>query len=138
VIAGLRLEGLTATAVFDEAIDAVMFGAYGDQVLVPTLRPDDVVVRDNFAVQSTGTRPLGRPLRRPARSSGSFWFRPPYSADFNPIEKGFAKLKAFLRAARPRTFAEVTTLIGLAIELFRPDECANCVRNCDYRVSVTL
>jgi transposase len=31
-------------------------------------------------------------------------FLPPYSPDFNPIELAVAKLKAFLRAARPRTF----------------------------------
>lgn len=34
-------------------------------------------------------------------------FLPPYSPDFNPIEQAFAKLKAFLRAARPRTFDQV-------------------------------
>lgn len=45
---------------------------------------------------------------------------PPYSSDFNPIEQAFAKLKAFLRAARPRNFDEVTTLIGLALDFFSP------------------
>jgi transposase len=129
VIAGLRLEGLTATAVFDGPIDAVTFGAYVDQVLVPTLRPGDVVVLDNLAVHRD-------PAARAAieATGAQLRFLPPYSPDFNPIEQVFAKLKAFLRAARPRTFAEVTTLIGLAIELFGPDECANYIRNCGYRV----
>jgi hypothetical protein len=37
-------------AVFDGPIDAVSFQAYVEQVLVPTLRPGDVVVLDNLAV----------------------------------------------------------------------------------------
>ena len=133
VIAGLRLEGLTATAVFDGPIDAVTFRAYVDQVLVPTLRPGDVVVLDNLAVHRD-------PAARAAieATGAQLRFLPPYSPDFNPIEQAFAKLKAFLRAARPRTFAEVTALIALAIERFGPNECANYIRNCGYRVSTPL
>ena len=62
-------------------------------------------------------------------------FLPPYSPDFNPIELAFAKLKAFLRAARPRTFDHVCQLMAAALGLFMPDECANYVRHCGYRVT---
>jgi DDE superfamily endonuclease len=47
-------------------------------------------------------------------------FLPPYSPDFNPIELAFAKLKAFLRAARPRTFDQVVALVAIALRLFSP------------------
>jgi DDE superfamily endonuclease len=50
VIAALRLEGISAPAVFDGPIDSETFLAYVEQVLVPTLRPGDVVVLDNLAV----------------------------------------------------------------------------------------
>jgi hypothetical protein len=50
VIAALRLAGLDAPAVFDGPIDSPSFLAYVEQVLVPTLRPGDVVVLDNLAV----------------------------------------------------------------------------------------
>jgi hypothetical protein len=50
VIAALRVDGVSAPAVFDGPIDAVSFYAYVEQVLVPTLRPGDVVVLDNLAV----------------------------------------------------------------------------------------
>ena len=97
VIAALRLEGLGAPAVFDGPIDSPSFLAYVEQVLVPTLRPGDVVVLDNLAVHKqpevrTAIEQAGAHLR----------FLPPYSPDFNPIELAFAKLKAFFRAARPR------------------------------------
>ena len=45
-------------------------------------------------------------------------FLPPYSPDFNPIQLAFAKLKAFLRAARPRTFDHVVELVAIALQLF--------------------
>ena len=62
-------------------------------------------------------------------------FLPPYSPDFNPIELAFAKLKAFLRAARPRTFEQVCSLIAIALDLFTPDECAAYARHCGYRAT---
>jgi transposase len=130
VIAALRLEGLGAPAVFDGPIDSPSFLAYVEQVLVPTLRPGDVVVLDNLAAHK-------QPEVRTAieQAAASIRFLPPYSPDFNPIELAFAKLKAFLRAARPRTYEHVCTLIAIALDLFTPDECANYVRHCGYRVA---
>jgi transposase len=133
VIAALRVEGVGAPAVFDGPIDAVSFQAYVEQVLVPTLRPGDVVVLDNLAVHHqlevrTAIEAVGAQLR----------FLPPYSPDFNPIEQAFAKLKAFLRAARPRSFDQVLALVATALELFKPEECRNYIRHCGYRLAVQL
>ena len=58
-------------------------------------------------------------------------FLPPYSPDFNPIEQAFAKLKAFLRAARPRSFDDVCALMRTALALFLPDQCTNYVSTAD-------
>lgn len=130
VVAALRLEGLGAPAVFDGPIDSETFLAYVEQVLVPTLRRGDVVVLDNLAVHK-------QPEVRVAIEAVGAQVRhlPPYSPDFNPIEQAFAKLKAFLRAARPRTFDAVCELIAAAIALFTPTECTNYVRNSGYRVA---
>lgn len=132
VIAALRLDGLRAPAVFDGPIDSPSFLAYVEQVLVPTLRPGDVVVLDNLAVHKqpevrAAIEQVGAHLR----------FLPPYSPDFNPIELAFSKLKAFLRAARPRTFEQVCALIATALDLFTPDECANYARHCGYRTATS-
>lgn len=133
MIAALRLEGLTAPAVFDGPIDNVSFLAYVEQVLVPTLHSGDVVVLDNLAVHK-------QPEVRAAISAvgAHVRFLPPYSPDFNPIELAFAKLKAFLRAARPRSFDQVLSLMAIAVELFTPAECANYVRHCGYRIPVPM
>jgi hypothetical protein len=52
--------------------------------------------------------------------------------------QAFAKLKAFLRAARPRTFDDVNALVALALTLFSRTECANYVRHSGYRVATEL
>ena len=130
VVAALRPTELTATAVFDGPMDSVMFLAYVEQVLVPTLRPGDVVVLDNLVLHK-------QPEVRAAieHAGAHLRFLPPYSPDFNPIEMAFAKLKAFFRAARPRTFDQVCDLMRTALGLFLPDECANYVRHCGYRTT---
>ncbi len=133
MVAALRLEGLTAPAVFNGPIDTDAFSAYVDQILVPTLRPGDVVVLDNLAVHKQPA------IRAAIEAAGaSLRFLPPYSPDFNPIEQAFAKLKAFLRAARPRSFDHVVALVAIALELFSPSECRNFVRHSGYRVSTAL
>jgi transposase len=133
VIAALRLGSLGAPAVFDGPIDNPTFLAYVEQILAPSLQAGDVVVLDNLAAHKqpavrTAIEAVGAHLR----------FLPPYSPDLNPIELAFAKLKAFLRAARPRSFDQVCALIAAALELFTPDECHNFVRHCGYRVSTAL
>lgn len=130
VVAALRLDELGAAAVFNGPIDSPSFLAYIEQVLVPTLRPGDVVVLDNLAVHKQPE------VRAAIEHAGALLrFLPPYSPDFNPIELAFAKLKAFLRAARPRSFDQVCALIATALGLFTADECANYVRHCGYRVA---
>jgi len=130
VVAALRATEMSATAVFDGPIDTETFRAYVEQVLVPTLRRGDVVVLDNLAAHK-------QPEIRVAieQAGAHLRFLPPYSPDFNPIELAFAKLKAFLRAARPRTFDQVCALIAAALGLFMPDECANYVRHCGYLIT---
>ena len=111
-------------------MDAVTFRAYVEQVLVPTLRRGDVVVLDNLAAHKQPE------VRLAIEQAGArVRFLPPYSPDFNPIEQAFAKLKAFLRATRPRSFDDICDVMGRALALFRPDECANYVRHCGYRVT---
>ena len=114
VVATLRCDGLGAPAVFDGPIDHPTFLAYVEQALVPTLRAGDVVVLDNLAVHQ-------HPAVRAALDAvgAQLRFLPPYSPELNPIELAFAQLKAFLRAACPRTFDQICELIAAALDLFR-------------------
>jgi transposase len=133
VIATLSLRGLEAPAVFNGPIDTLTFHAYVTEVLVPTLRAGDVIVLDNLKVHHQPE------VRAAIEAAGAcVRFLPPYSPDFNPIEQAFAKMKAFLRAARPRTFDQVCDVIGIALTLFTAQECAHYIRHCGYRVDTSI
>ena len=59
-------------------------------------------------------------------------YLPPYSPDFNPIEKAFSKLKAVLRAKAERTVDVLWDAVGQAVTMFEPQECANYFKSCGY------
>lgn len=119
-VAGLRLCGLTAPMVLDGPINGVWFQAYIEQVLVPTLSPGDIVVMDNLGSHK------GVGVRSAIEAAGAtLLYLPPYSPDFNPIEKAFSKLKALLRKAAERNVEALWKRIGDLLNAFTPTECAN-------------
>jgi len=119
-VAALRIGQIAAPCVFDGPMDGASFRAYVEQVLVPTLRRDDLVVLDNLASHR------GNDIRIAIERAGAtLHFLPPYSPDFNPIENAFAKLKALLRKAAERTVEGLSTKIGEFLLAFTPTECTN-------------
>ena len=102
----------------DGAMDGPTFRAYVKTILVPELRPGDVVVMDNLPAHKVdGVR------KAIEAAEARLLYLPAYSPDFNPIEMAFSKLKALLRAAAPRTITTLWTAIAQAIERFQPAEC---------------
>ena len=119
-IAGLRRTSMVAPFVHDGPVNRRVFEAYVEQVLVPELRAGDIVVMDNLGSHK------GPRVRDLIEGGGAeVLFLPPYSPDFNPIEKAFSKLKAHLRKAAERTVDGLWTAIGRLIDSFGPNECAN-------------
>jgi len=92
-LAALRHDRIEEPCVIDGAINGESFLAYVEQVLVPALKPGDIVSSTISAV--TRERPSGMPSAPLAQSCSSC--RPPHSPDINPIEQAFAKLKILLR-----------------------------------------
>lgn len=127
LVAGLRLTGMTAPMVLDGPINGNWFEAYVEQVLVPTLGPGDTVVMDNL---SSHKRASAQALIE--KAGATIMFLPPYSPDFNPIEKAFSKLKALLRKAAERTIDGLWSAIGKLIDLISPDEAKNYFISCGY------
>jgi len=119
-IGGLRLTGMDAPMVIDGPINGEIFLAYVEQVLVPVLRPGDVVIMDNLGSHKSAA------VRAAIAAAGAeLMFLPPYSPDFNPIENAFAKLKALLRKAAERTRDGLWDAVAKAIDTYTPQECAN-------------
>jgi len=126
-VAGLRTSGVVAPLVLDGPINRAAFEASVEKVLVPALRPGDVVILDNLSSHK------GSRVREMIEAAGArLLYLPPYSPDFNPIENAFAKLKALLRKAAERTVEGLWTAIGSLIEVFTPTECANYFQAAGY------
>ena len=128
LVAGLRMSGMVASMVLDGPINGEWFEAYVAQVLVPELRPGDVVIiMDNL---SSHTRDAVR--ERIEAAGATLRFLPPYSPDFNPIEKAFSRLKAMLTKIGERTVSGLWDLIGKRVDIFQPHEFANYFSSCGY------
>ena len=119
-VGAFTLRGFIAPWVLDGPINRAAFETYVARVLVPGLRPGDIVVMDNL---SSHKGPKVRELI--AAAGAELHYLPPYSPDFNPIEMAFSKLKALLRKAAERTVNGLWNAIGRIIDLFRPVECQN-------------
>lgn len=107
---GVRLSGVTATLAFPGATNTDIFENYVEQMLVPELKPGDVVIWDNLtphqseeaveAVEAVGAQVM--PL-------------PPWSPDMSPIEEMFSKVKGALRSVAARTTETVYAAFGSAL-----------------------
>ena len=124
---GLRCDGLVAPWVVDMAMNTLAFETYVEKVLAPTLQPGDIVVMDNLPAHK------GDRVRELIEARGAIrLLLPPYSPDLNPIEMAFAKLKALLRKAAERTVGALWDRIGIVLDAFTPEECANYFRHAGY------
>lgn len=126
-LAAPRCDGITAPFVLDGPINRLSFEAYVEQVLVPTLKPRDVVIMDNLNSHK------GKAVWRLIRKAGAhLLFLPAYSPDLNPIEQVFSKFKTLLRKAEERTIDGLWKRIGQLLKNFPTNECANYLRNTGY------
>ena len=129
-IAGLRCDGLTAPWIIDGAMNRLLFEAYVETQLAPTLKPGDVVILDNLASHKS---PKAAAILK--ERGAWFLFLPPYSPDLNPIEMAFAKLKAHLRARAVRSIDELWKAIGAITSLITVEECINYFAAAGYGAS---
>src|SRR4051812_11512903 len=117
VIAALGLEGVRAPLAFPGTTDTTAFQTYVDQVLVPELRPGDVVILDNIKPHQ------GRGVAESIERAGARVLPlPPYSPDYTPIEEMFSKVKQGLRRAEARAKAEVYEALGEVLKRVTPDD----------------
>ena len=126
-ICGLRLRGVVAPKAYDRAINAETFEIWLDEHLLPTLEEGDIVVLDNLNVHKSP-----RVVEILAKNNCTVRYLPPYSPDFNPIEKAFAKLKSVLRKLAERTVVGLLAVLEGCADLFKPTECENYFMACGY------
>lgn len=129
MLSAIRSDGVMrdATVLIDGAINGETFLTYVEQFLVPSLRPSDVVVMDNLASHKIAG------VQEAIDGAGcDLWYLPPYSPDFNPIEKLWSKVKAWLRRVGARTFEALSDAVADALRAVDTSECINYFQSCGY------
>ncbi len=127
LIAALGIEGVRCSMVTDGAVNGDVFGAFVQRVLVPALRPGDVVVLDNL---SSHKSPRVREMIEDA--GATLEYLPPYSPDFNPIEMVFSKIKQRLRSMACRTRDALWTGMQAVLDTITPTDAHNCFTHAGY------
>ena len=111
LLSSMTIEGMGPSLAVEGATTKVVFEAYVERVLAPTLKPGQIVVMDNLSSHK------GSRIRELIEARGcELLYLPPYSPDLNPIEEAFAKLKALLRKAGARTREALLEALGRALE----------------------
>ena len=109
------------------ATDTDIFRAYIEQVLLPTLRPGEVVVMDNLAPHKSQET-----LALITAAGAQVLFLPAYSPDLNPIEKMWSKVKHLLRSAQARTEEQLHDAIAWALSKVTSQDAAHWFASCGY------
>jgi transposase len=129
MLCSVRRDGTTAAMTIDGPTTSEVFRAYVEHILVPKLRPGDIVVLDNLSphkdkeavalIEKAGAEV--RPL-------------PPYSPDLNPIEKMWSKVKAILRRTKARDPDALLAAIGAALEEVTAEDAKGWFASCGYSI----
>jgi transposase len=112
------------------ATDAAVFRAYVARVLVPTLRPGDVVVMDNLdAHKVSGIRSMI------VAAGARLVYLPPYSPDYSPIEACWSKLKTWLRGRKARTREALDAALSKLVCKISNRDARGWFAHCGYPLS---
>jgi transposase len=126
-LAALRADALTAPCIIDGPINGTIFRAYVEEMLLPELRPGDIVILDNLGSHRA------RAIRQAVLAAGArLAYLPPYSPDLNPIEQVFAKVKHWLRMAQARSIEALHAHIAKLVAAIGQRECVSYIANTGY------
>jgi transposase len=131
VLSSMSVEGMGPSLTVEGATTSVVFEAYVEQVLAPTLRRGQVVVMDNLSAHK------GERVRELIEERGcKLIYLPSYSPDLNPIEEAFSKIKRLVRKAEARTREALIEAIGSALSVVSSKDARSFFEHCGYRMLV--
>ena len=133
LLSSMTLSGMGPSVAVEGATTRVVFEAYVEEALVPSLSPGQVVVMDNLSAHK-GTR-----VRELVEERGcELLYLPTYSPDLNPIEQAFSKPKGLLRGAEARSRATLIEAMGRALGTVTATDARGFFRHCGYRIAAQL
>jgi len=132
VLSSMTLEGMGPSLTVEGSTTSVVFEAYVEQVLAPTLRRGQVVVMDNLSAHK------GERIRELIEERGCelLYLPSSYSPDLNPIEQAFSKIKRLVRKVEARTKEALVEAIGSALSAVSSKDARSFLEHCGYRMPV--
>jgi transposase len=132
MIGAIALDGFRGFMTIDAGTSADVFIAFVEQQLAPRLKPGDVVVMDNLSAHKT---PL---VVAAIRAVGAdVLFLPPYSPEYNPIERAWAKLKDFVRRLPTLTRKAFDAAVAAAMDAISADDIRGWTTFAGYDLNST-
>lgn len=98
-----------------------------EECLLPQLRDNDTVIMDNLSSHKNSFD-----ISKFEARSINIKYLPPYSPDFNPIEKMWSKIKSSLREYRAATFDELSLAIQRGLNSVTPSDAKGWFASCGY------
>jgi transposase len=132
MIGAIALNGWRGFMTINAPTDGDVFRAFVVQQLIPNLRRGDIVVMDNLAAHK---RPDIVAAIRTARAD--VLFLPPYSPDYNPIEKAWSKLKETLRRMTTLTREAFDHSVATAMDLISKADVRAWAKHAGYSLGST-
>ncbi len=131
LICAIDAGGVKPSMSVEGAVDGRAFESYIERFLVPGLKRGQIVVMDNLSVHKS------KRVQQLIEAAGArLLFLPPYSPDFNPIERVFSKVKGILRKAGARTREALVETTGRALDAITPEDIRGSYSDCGYRLPV--
>jgi transposase len=130
MISAIALDGIRAFMSIEGAMDAAVFRTFVKELLVPNLRPGDCVLMENLKVHSDK-----QALEAIDQAGATYLFVPPYSPEYNPIEKLWGKVKGFLRRLATDTQELFNEALEQAVRITTTDDLRGWYMHCGYRVA---
>lgn len=111
MIGAISLDGFRGFMTINAGTSTDVFEAFVKQQLAPNLRPGDIVVMDNLSAHKNSVV-----VDAIERAGATALFLPPYSPEFNPIERLWAKLKESIRRLPTTTRAAFDAAVATAMD----------------------
>ena len=128
LLTSLHRGGMGPSMAVEGATTARVFETYVEKVLVPSLKPGQIVVMDNLGAH--------RPKRIREfieERDCELLYLPSYSPDLNPIEEALSKVKHLLRQIAARTKETLIEATGRALAAVSAQDVRGFFAHCGYR-----
>src|SRR5215218_7918295 len=119
---------LLSSVTVEGATTALVFEAYVEHVLAPSLRKGQVVLIDNLGAHRP--KRVGELIEE---RGCELVYLLAYSPDYNPIEEAFAKIKTLLRKAAARTKEALVEAIAAALSAVTAQDVMGFFEHARYR-----